>query len=708
MPIDPSREPERSNACRGFVLVLICITAAAAIPALWLGSSQYIEYDGYWHVFIAQQDHWSRFWDDIRVNAHPPLFFLLLRVMLRFGHSLLVYRSISLAAGIASVFLVGWVARKVTNSSPRSWQSALLYGFALPAVIMACEVRSYMLSVFFVLLSFSFLLDVAGGDAPGTAGSRNQVKARAGFAIFAILACLSHYFAFFYCGAAMALLGARFVSRKTRGLATSWLEEAATLLPITGTILTLYLVHARYLAEIQGHLLPYYYDRAGHESGAAFLLRNSGNLLNLFAPWPISSDTVTLAVALLAMAGGIFALLVMRRLRDTVSASATWTLLITWMMLAMIALAALAGKYPFGGDLRQQYILFPFFLLCLAIVLERLVAPIAARVPRFARLLLNGLAAALIVAVGLGQFSEYPKSGNNVLADNVQTFDRVEPAPAVVYLDQFNLITFFIYHHDWNWKLEKRQPLPGIDIYNLVRGNQRILVLRDRERWNLDPEELGFYGQMARFLRTLKVLGITVFDVRQTPPYVPYGNVTMVRASISHKTRDAGLCLPQMWVDASDWFATLSLSGCAPAPEIPAAQPVTPSGRLEARFDGGSNSGSHALEFVGKWTRQTEPAAAGGTISSSSDPGAVVRLTFDGGKITCTFAKGSDRGIAAVRIDGNEQKEIDFYSEKFVPKASISYADLGQGKHTFELVVTGKKEPRATGTSIDFKNLSVQ
>ncbi len=686
---------------RRFIIVLIFIVLATAVPALLLGSSQYIEYDGYWHVFIAQQDNWSRFWEDISKNAHPPLFFLLLKAMLHFGHSLLVYRSISLATGIASVGLVGWVARKVTGSDTRAWQSALLYGFAMPAIIMACEVRSYMLSTFFVLLSFSSFLNI-GKDIEG----EDEPKSRAGFAIFAILASLSHYFAFFYCGAAMAILAGRFAIRKFQHRKSSWLVEIATLLPVIGTIATLYLVHAGQLAEIQGHLLPYYHDPKGTETAAAFLLRNSRNLLNLFIPWRITSDIAALAAGILAIAAGVVVIFGIRRTRDAISTRATWTLLLTWMMLGAIALAAIAGKYPYGGDLRQQYILFPFFIFCLAIVVERAVAGFAARVPHGGRALVNALAAAIIIFVGLEQFSHYPKSGRNVLADRLQRFDQEEPNPAAVYMDQFNLITFFIYHHDWKWTLEKQQPIEGIDVYRLRKGNQTMLLLRDKMRWNLDPEEADFYGQMLQFLRTWKVSGITVFDVRQIPPNVPYPDVKIVRASITKKAFDATVCLPQNWVDSTDWFATFSETGCAkPSPVvIPVVEPVIePAKQTKGRFD----DKSEVLEYVGRWTHDSDPTAVGGTLSSSADAGAVVRLSFEGSAITLTYAKGPNRGIAGVRIDGKPQADIDLYSAKAIPRATISYKDLIPGKHTFELVVTGKKVPEATDRAIDLDALSV-
>src|SRR4051812_48590275 len=117
-----------------FGLFLVLIAAIAAIPRLLLGATQFIEYDGYWHVFIAQQDNWHNFWSEINANAHPPLYFLLLKFAMRFGRSLLVYRSISLLTGVLSVFLVGWIAGKLTRSRIWAYQAALAYGLALPAI----------------------------------------------------------------------------------------------------------------------------------------------------------------------------------------------------------------------------------------------------------------------------------------------------------------------------------------------------------------------------------------------------------------------------------------------------------------------------------------------------------------------------------------------------------------------------------------------
>jgi hypothetical protein len=118
---------------------LLCIALLGAIPRLYLGATQFIEYDGYWHVFIAAQDDWQQFRWEYNANFHPPLFYLLLKVVMRFGRTRLVYRAISLAAGIAAIFVIGQIAKKISRVSYMPAFAALAYGIALPSIIISCE-----------------------------------------------------------------------------------------------------------------------------------------------------------------------------------------------------------------------------------------------------------------------------------------------------------------------------------------------------------------------------------------------------------------------------------------------------------------------------------------------------------------------------------------------------------------------------------------
>lgn len=675
--------PQRLNTRSSRTLILIAL--ASAVPRLWLGASQFIEYDGYWHVFIAQQDKWKNFWADIYANAHPPLFFLLLKFLMMFGRSVLLYRSISIATGVASVFLVGWIAWKVTRSNMRAYQAALAYGLALPGIIVACEVRSYMLSAFFVLISFACLLELAGPENP-----KFETRWRTGFAACAILACLSHYYAFYYAGAAILLLGIRAVFERAR-----WKAEAATCVPVIGSVAMLYLGHARNLATILPHLLPYYFNPAGQETASAFLLRNWKNFINLFSPFAVSANAV--AIGILALS--LVCLIWLGGLQQKWEPA--WTIRITAIMLAGFALSGLAGKYPFGGDLRQQYLLFPFLVLCAAIVVERLAGPAGRFVPVYPRDVLNGVAIVAIIWMSAVQFERYPKVTTNVGADRMAVFDRIEPAPTAVYLDQYNLIMFFIFHHNWRWKsIEPQPPLDGTDVYRLTRGRDEMLVFRDKNDWNIDPDDPAVFGKLAQTLRaektqTDKTPEISVFSARQVPPRPPFSDLKLVRRTMVKDAADAGMCVQRFAVNAVGWYATLRSSNCTGVSVHP------------PQVTGTFRSDSEDIDYAGNWSRGTFAQAASGTETFSNSPGAVFRLEFEGTKITWVYAKAYNRGIAAIKLDGVTRGEADLYSPKIGWQSRTAFGDLKPGKHVFEVTVSGRKDTAATDRYVDVDELIV-
>jgi hypothetical protein len=670
-----------------FALVLILIALIAAIPRFVLGASQFVEYDGYWHVFIAQQDNWHNFWEDIRDNAHPPLFFLLLKFLLHFGRSILIYRSISLVTGIISVFSVGWIARKIVKSDLWAYTAAMAYGFALPGIIMSCEVRSYMLSAFFILLSFSCLLDI------GIQGESSRgYKLRAGFALAAILACLSHFYAFFYVGAAGLLVLGWYALRKYRGEPVNGKADVVTIAPVFGVVFYLYRTHAGSMADIQNHLRPYYFDPKGSESILAFLFRNGKNLINLFSPCPISSDAATLALLTLGVIAGLALLAGFLRAHDAASVRAASTILVTTAMLGAIVVTAVAGKYPFGGDLRQQFLLFPFLVLCAAILADRLTALMPAK----GRLAVGAAAALLIVWVSAVRFEQLPKSSENVLSDRIDEFNRLEPEPAAVYLDQWNLITFFIYHHDWKWSFLKQQPIPGIAIYRISRGDRQMLVFRDKTVWNMKFGETPVYQKLAQCLRDGKTPEVSVFGALQTPPDKPYSRLRLMRRTILGQAADLSICAERLTLREDGWYGSFRQSGCD-------ALDLKPP-RATGKFDGTSDE----IDYYGSWTRARYPAAVDGTLNYSKAAGSSAQLSFEGTEITWVYARAGNRGIGSVKIDGVPRGEIDLYNPKIVWQSHTTFGGLAPGKHTFEVTVAGRKDAAATDQYIDIDALVVR
>jgi hypothetical protein len=200
----------------------------------------------------------------------------LLKLAIQFGRTRLVYRAISLAAGIAAIFVIGQIAKKISRVSYLPAFAALAYGISLPSIIISCECARTA-SVFFILVSFYFL-DLLQADAKVPARSRVL------FALNAILAGYSHYGAFFYifaCGLA-AVLFYIFLLKPWR-----WNRFALDLAAfgLIGAVLAhVFFTHAQPHAVVAEHLRSHYFRSGGPESLMDFLLRNTHELFNLFFP----------------------------------------------------------------------------------------------------------------------------------------------------------------------------------------------------------------------------------------------------------------------------------------------------------------------------------------------------------------------------------------------------------------------------------------
>jgi hypothetical protein len=78
---------------------------------------------------------------------------------------------------------------------------------------------------------------------------------------------------------------------------------------------------------------------------------------------------------------------------------------------------------------------------------------------------------------------------------------------------------------------------------------------------------------------------------------------------------------------------------------------------------------------------------------------------FEGTAVTYVYTKAWNRGIAEVKLDGISRGEIDLYSPKIVWQARTAFTGLTSGKHTFELIVAGRKEAAATDRYVDLDAL---
>ena len=137
-------------------LPLIVALAVGLALRLYVGLTHPIDYNSFWHVWIAR--NLSREYFGL---AHPPLFLVLLKGVDAVSHARLAYRSISIVSGVLAIELVHRILRKLRASPEAAFLGALTMATAQSAIFLSRYVQSYMLAVFFILWSFVFYLDIA-------------------------------------------------------------------------------------------------------------------------------------------------------------------------------------------------------------------------------------------------------------------------------------------------------------------------------------------------------------------------------------------------------------------------------------------------------------------------------------------------------------------------------------------------------------------
>lgn len=541
---------------RTFDLLLVGIALISLVPRLQLGVSQFVEYDGYWHVWIAQQDRWANFIREYQGDAHPPLYYVLLRATLWLGRTQFVYRLISLLSGAASVWLLGRTALKVMRSPVWAALAALAYGLAMPSIIMSNEVRGYMLSSFFIQISFYYFLDLLDEQQPST------LRPRIIFGVMAALACETEYTALFYVAAAMLFALLLPLARRQNKWIRAELREAATFAAILAVPVAEYISHIGAKSVAYDHLPDFYFQPDSAESAIGFLLRNLRNELNGFSPWTVPKGTAFYAATGALLAGVAVIVFLVRRWSVPKNLPALASLLLPLIMMCALMTAALIRAYPFGGFLRQQFILFPFVAVCPFLFLDRVLE----NIPPPATWAAAGIVALVVTVVSAQNYQAYPKVSQILLTDQMARYNRMFPAAEGIYIDQFNLITFFMHHHNWNWQYVA--PLPGSadgQVYRLSRDNRSMLLFRDTD-WILDLRKAELFSTMARGMRQWHLSSMTIFCLAQPGVRArTQAQVNAYRARILELAAANGLCEQTLELENYDVYAEFRITGaCSP------------------------------------------------------------------------------------------------------------------------------------------------
>lgn len=493
---------------RGSQALLGVIAVLGTLPMIYYGAVTRIEYDGWLHLFIARLDVWSHFWREVANNAHPPLYFLLLKLVALFGTERLVYRSVSIAAAAVAVVALGVAMARVSRVRAVPLLCALAFGLATSTAMIANELRSYMLAATFLMLALPPYLDLVG---PG--GSR---RSRVLFVVFVTLAFLTHYGVlpvFVAALAAPCIVALVFPSyrrawRAARG--ARWRADVATVVPPLLLMVAANLSHMRRFARPMSHLSQYYYH--GDEPLWRYAGRAMVQQIELFSPIALAQRgplVQGLAVAVV-LAVPVLLVALLRRERESPLPAVLPALLLA--LTAAHFAGSIVGRYPFGGALRHQFFVFPFALATLFLLLDRLLARLPAATPR--RLGVGLVAIAALSSAAL-QWRVIPAPRAELFTGEYAIFRAQFPAVEAVYLDGFNLTAFFTHTQDWTWAYEGATARERLHLLRVSNGDDSFLVMRDMRRWNAELDEPQLYAIMRAGLEAADATSLAVFHLDQ-------------------------------------------------------------------------------------------------------------------------------------------------------------------------------------------------
>jgi uncharacterized membrane protein len=545
-----------SGLDRLFLFLLLAITFAALVPMLVLGASEFISYDGYWHVFIAKQDQWRLFLSEYRKDAHPILYSLALRVITLFGHSRLAYRSASIIPGMVSVYLLGRIAGRLCSNKAVALLAAAAYGFSMVMIGIIIDVRSYPLALMFVIVAFYYLVDFIAQTYVASA-NRSLVL----FGIFTSLAIASEYYAIFFlvaCIGVLALLPATHpVSRKRskKWAIQNWYAPLIAFgLPLI-VIAYFYLTHVKYQPVSYNHVHDFYWTPGS--SRVDFILRNLRVDLNYIFPVEISSTTILLGILVVFVPLLLYFGLFRKQSHESLAVGIPGLILL--LLLVELIVFSLLGWYPFGGNDRHQSLLFPFLILTAFILLDQLITYLSAS---WLKTGILGTIAILIAANFSYRWQKTPRRSVELFTEEYRTFqEKVAPAQAV-YVDQFTLIAYYIHTHDWKWEFRRHFREPDrVDEYDLTSPTgQHFVLLRNIDRWNFDLSNPGIYQMLARSLHDARLKSVNMFLVKQLHGHSDSSAIAAEENQIRKLAADARLQVTSLYADNAEAGITFTVA----------------------------------------------------------------------------------------------------------------------------------------------------
>jgi hypothetical protein len=495
---------------RYFTRVLIGIAITGMLPALYLGQYQNIDSDGWWHLFTATQDRWVMFLGEWKFEAHPPLHYLLLRFVAMLGHSHLVLRSIGIIAAAFSSYYIGIVGAKLYQHKASAILLSAAYTFTWNMIDLNCSVRGYPLALLFVLLAFNAYVDWTSDPAGSRAG-----RAIVRFGLWCVLALVSEYYLIFFLATCAAITTVRALVRPVfraaliESVRSCWRQWAFTIISVSGLFLFFFTFHMIVNVEDQHYLEDFYYREDTSLGIDHFLLSNTASEASYFAPFNLDPN-ILLGLILL---GGLPALVYfafVRRTRPIRPAAIDAPGLVA-MILFQMAVLSLVGKYPYGGEFRQQSLIAPFVFLSTFLLVDRIADALASTRVRSAAFAAIGLLIAGSFGYGAVVFKWDPAEPKS---KEYSHFRETFPTPDALYADTTSAILYFAHKHNAKWTFLDRPIIDAqrMTVYEVDDGSGRpVRFIRNKRVGYFALSEPEMYRVLADVMRHQGLKSVILF-----------------------------------------------------------------------------------------------------------------------------------------------------------------------------------------------------
>lgn len=521
------------------IVVLLATAAYVAMMQMRYGAAPLYGYDEAWHLFLATiGPSWKTFLA-ASGDSHPPGYYLIMRQFFKVGQDPLFARLPTILATIITVPVFFALLRKVRVRPPVALASVVVLAVSFPFLTLGVTARQYSVTVLILLVAMWFWVKLL----PGSKGRPSRWSAVFSLLLFS-LAFTTMYASLLVTAALFgSLLISMAVNSDTRrdSLALwrrysgwpEWLLFTVIHLAVLGWYIVGWARHIDF--NVPSHVASFTWLPG--QPLFEFLLRGLRLEVELFTPLTgLGSTLLDIGLAVFAIASLWVALINLRNGKSARAALALSPLLLT----AILALTGVLGKYPFGGNLRHQYILFPLLVVLLALSLDSVWRRLASSWLR-AGLLLGVVGIAILSSQQTlqqaGQLGEAPASDPWAPAYQ-ELFKTARDEPLLIpsfaiYLTYANRYRSGMYYHNaysnetdthryytayQGWLAIAMLWAPYEEFVVTTDDGGELTVLKDHYRWLYPPvpDEL-FFTQTRGVLKAIGKDRVRVFALQTDP-----------------------------------------------------------------------------------------------------------------------------------------------------------------------------------------------